>query len=271
MVATQAVMVAENTLKRLLLPGVGEPLWARPWEPVERLGENTTLPDLDSLMKRAEQLRPELKALNFQAESLAVELRYQSNQLLPRVDLVTRLEATGLAGTPLLSEGETSTVPSRWVGGPLEATGNLLSLGTHEVQVGLGLSFPLGQRAARGGIQQVKAQQERLAATREQVLQSLLAEVREAYQAVEVLNQSVILNKQALRAAELQLAGERQLYAQGRSTLFLVLQRVEAVSKARTQVLRVEADHQLARASLARAVGGPLQPPPALEEPSPSR
>lgn len=262
LVATQAVTVAENALKRLLLPGAGDPVWQRPLEPVERLGESTTLPPLEALLKQAERLRPELKTLQYQAQSLDVELRYQQNQLLPRVDLVTRLEATGVAGTPLLAEGETSTVPTRWVGGAGDAVGQMLTLGTHGVQVGMGITFPLGQRAAKGGLMQVSAQAERLAATREQVYQTLLAEVRDAYQTAEVLRQSVLLSREGLRAAELQLAGERQLYEQGRSTLFLVLQRVEAVSRARTQVLRAEADHQLARASLARAAGGPLPPQP---------
>ena len=60
-------------------------------------------------------------------------------------------------------------------------------------------------------------------------------------------------------SAELQLAGERQLFQNGLSTTFLVFQRENTLATARNQELRAESDYNNALADLQLATGTSLR------------
>jgi outer membrane protein TolC len=70
-------------------------------------------------------------------------------------------------------------------------------------------------------------QQQNAAQTRSQE-QTVVAEVRNAVQAVETSRQRVLTARRARENAEIQLEGERKLFEVGRSTTFLLFQRENA-------------------------------------------
>ena len=63
----------------------------------------------------------------------------------------------------------------------------------------------------------------------------------------------------AREGAEQQLAGEQKLYEVGRSTTFLLLQRQNELTAARTNELQAETDYNKAQADLQRATGSTLR------------
>ena len=64
--------------------------------------------------------------------------------------------------------------------------------------------------------------------------QTVIAEVRNAVQAVETSRQRVLSAQKRVENAEIQLEGERKLFEAGRSTTFLLFQRENTLAKHET-------------------------------------
>jgi HAE1 family hydrophobic/amphiphilic exporter-1 len=69
----------------------------------------------------------------------------------------------------------------------------------------------------------------------------------------------MVTSRQARESAEQQLAGERKLYEVGRSTTFLLLQRLNELTIARTNELQAQTDYNKALADLQRATSATLR------------
>ena len=84
-------------------------------------------------------------------------------------------------------------------------------------------------------------------------------DVRNAAQAVDTAQKRVVASRAARESAEQQLAGEQKLYEVGRSTTFLLLQRQQELTDARTAELQSQTDYNKALADLQRATGSTLR------------
>jgi outer membrane protein TolC len=84
-------------------------------------------------------------------------------------------------------------------------------------------------------------------------------DVRNAAQAVDTAQKRVVASKLARESAELQLDGEQKLYDVGRSTTFLLLQRQNELTTARTNEIQAQTDYNKALADLQRATSATLR------------
>ena len=87
----------------------------------------------------------------------------------------------------------------------------------------------------------------------------MIVEVRNAVQAVETTRQVVLTSRRARENAEIQLEGERKLYEAGRSTTFLLIERENALTRARNIEIRAETNYNKAVADLQRVTSTTLQ------------
>ena len=85
------------------------------------------------------------------------------------------------------------------------------------------------------------------------------AEVLDAAAAVEAAGQRVQAARAGRQAAETQLAAERDRYASGLSTNFLVLTRQNDLARARLEEISARTDYQTARTELSRAAGSLIE------------
>jgi outer membrane protein TolC len=111
-------------------------------------------------------------------------------------------------------------------------------------------SFPIRNRTAKANYAGAKIQEEQIAAQTRSQEQTVIAEVRNAVQAVETARQRVLTARTARENAEIQLEGERKLYDAGRSTTFLLFQRENSLTNARNAEIRAETDYNKAIADL---------------------
>src|SRR5207244_6518224 len=85
------------------------------------------------------------------------------------------------------------------------------------------------------------------------------AEVLDAAAALQTAGQRIEAARTGREAAEVQLATERDRYATGLSTNFLVLTRQNDLSRARLDEISARTDYQTARTELARATGSLIE------------
>jgi outer membrane protein len=298
-IATQTVSQAENTLKQLMLRDPMSPEWSAQLTPTDTPSLEILPVNLATALDEAHKNRPELRRLALQKDINKVDLQFYKNQTLPQVDIQSTFAATGLAGTslglpagslvPLISgnpntsssafllqqiqniqraqslpvaavpNAATSGAPANLIGGYGQDLTNLFGLGTRNITVGVAISLPLHNRTAKANLAGARIQTEQLEASYRSQDQAVEMDVRNAAQAVDTAQKRMIASTRARESADQQLAGEQKLYEVGRSTTFLLLQRQNELTIARTAELQAQTDYNKALADLQRATAATLR------------
>jgi HAE1 family hydrophobic/amphiphilic exporter-1 len=192
--------------------------------------------------------------LNLQKEINVLDQKFFLNQAKPQIDLTGVVATTGLAGSAL-----SPTVLPKYQGGFGQDLSNLASLSTRNITVGVAISFPLRDTTAKANFAGARIQEQQLQASYRSQDQSIEMDVRNAAQAVDTAQKRVITSRHARESAEAQLNGEQKLYEVGRSTTFLLLQRQNELTAARTNELQAQTDYNKALADLQRATASTLR------------
>jgi outer membrane protein TolC len=262
--SVQNVSVAENNLKRLILPDSQVPEWSAALVPTdESLFDSASPINLRDALEEARTNRPELRRVRLQQEITDIDISYYKNQARPRFDLQSTISTTGLAGSPVASTTsitpQTNSVPSNLVGGYGQMLRNLAGFSTRNIVVGVAIELPLGNRTAKANLAGAQMQRKQLAATMHGEELNIEVEVRNAAQAAETARLRVIAARESRENAEVQLKAEKELYQVGRSTTFLLFQRENQLTNARNLELRAETNYHQALADLQRATSTTLR------------
>ncbi len=291
LVATQSVATAENSLKQLILRDIGAPEWNDSFIPTDQPSFSDTPINLTAATAQAIENRPELKRLRLQREIYEIDIDYFKNQTRPQIDINFNYTMIGLAGTtttadttftePLISGNPatnanafllselmilnpaivvpditvttTSGVPTQFVGGEGRALHNMFTNDARTYSIGATINFPIRNRTAKANLATTELRQSQNDAQTRMQEQTVIAEVRNAVYAVQTARLRVVATRTARANAEIQLEGERKLYASGRSTTFLLFQRENALANARNAEVLAETDYNKAIASLQKA------------------
>lgn len=287
LVSSQQVSVADNTLKQLLLRNPDSPEWSKLLVPTEKPNLDLTPLNLNDALADARANRPELRRLNLQSEINAIDLEFYKNQIKPQVDLNSSFSLNGFSQsfgggsttattTPLITTAAdiyllnainsvrpagiaeiinpTVNVTGTTVNGGFgNSLGNLFGSNSPSFSVGVTIGFPLRNKTAKADLAGARIQQEQIQAQTRSQEQAVIAEVRNAVQAVETARLRVSTARRARENAEIQLQGEQKLYEVGRSTTFLLFQRENSLANARNAEIRAETDYNKAISDLQRA------------------
>jgi len=285
--STQQVSTAENTLKTLLLRESNAPEWAQSLVPTDTPVYSDDPIIVDDAIKDAIDNRPELRRLRLQREITAIDIDYFRNQTKPRIDLVSSFSLGGLslgnqntddittqqftgndatllaAINSLRAAANQSAIPNPTVtfsgtptffnGGTFQSLGNLFRSDSPSYTVGVTFEIPFRNTTAKANLAGARIQQQQTEAQTRSQEQIVVADVRNAVQAVETSRQRILTARRARENAEIQLEGERKLYEVGRSTTFLLFQRENALTNARNAEIRAETDYNKSLSDLQRA------------------
>jgi outer membrane protein TolC len=288
LLATQQVSITENTLKQLMFREAISAEWAASLVPTEQPTIGATPLNMDTAINDAMDNRYELKRLKIERDINQVDIKYFKNQTKPQIDFNSTFSLNGFArnavtttdtiiplisGNPntnasafllqqiqLLSPGPilvpNVTIPgspSFLAGGFNRSISNLFRTDAPNFSIGMTISFPFRNRTAKANLAGARVTEEQLAARTRQEEQVVVVDVRNAVQAAETARQRVTTARTARENAEIQLEGERKLYESGKSTTFLLFQRENALTSARSAEIRAETDYKKAIADLERA------------------
>ena len=130
---------------------------------------------------------------------------------------------------------------------------NLFRADSPNYSVGITFQFPFKNKTAKANLAGARIQEQQTDAQMRAQEQTVVAEVRNAVQAVETARLRVLTSRRARENAEIQLEGERKLFEVGRSTTFLLFQRENALTNARNAEIRSETDYNKALSDLQRS------------------
>ena len=286
--AQAAVTQAENTLKTLLLPDSGNPLWTKAIVPTTPVNIEPPTVSVDEALAAARQNRPEMAQLQASKEINEINTRYLKDQTKPKVDLVASYTTNGLAGTELASSGgltsallplydrinqlsqiqnlppistgsSGSSVPPQLVGGYGQSLSNLFKGSYPTYQVGVRIELPFGNRTAKANLGYSLAEKTKIEAQTAQQDQLIKAEVQNALQAVKAAEAGLNAAASTRSSTERLYQSEKNKLENGTTTVYLLLQRQQNLVEARGRELQAQTDLNKAISNLQRATGTTFQ------------
>src|SRR5262249_43553814 len=138
------------------------------------------------------------------------------------------------------------------VGGSLE---NLARQRFPDATVGLSLTVPIGNRAARADLATAETTRRQIATQKSRDGQRIAVEVRNAVTALQTAGQRLDAARAGRDAAEIQWQAEQDRFGAGMTTTFLVLTRQNDLVTAQVTESNALAAYRRALAELARARG----------------
>ena len=239
--ATATMRTAELSLKRLIVSGTNDPLWAQHIEPTDRPDFQTVSIDVEGAVRSALSQRTDLQIARNAFESNNVLLKSQRNQALPDVDALITYGAAGLGGTQYQFTGSGLDRQRAGIavqGGYDDALRTLFNRDYPNWQFAVNVNYPIGGNAA-----EAQAARTRL------LLQQNQAQIRasELTVATEVTNAAlqVTNSTEALAAAraardlsQRRLDAEMSRFEVGMSNNYQVVQSQRDLREAQNSELR---------------------------------
>jgi outer membrane protein len=262
--AMQAVVRAENRLKRLVLGDPTDPLWGNRIVPSDDpemplLERPTTETSLDTAFAK----RPEIAEAEAVKERADVEVEARKSDKLPQLNLVGGYQRRGLAGSANPDaesfNGGPIVIPPPLLGATGRSYGTISENQFPDGSVGLSFSFPIQNRTAKANLaiahSRLQQANVNITANRQQVE----SEVRDALVALEAAHRRIEAARAGLSAAETQLYAEQERFNVGLSTNFPVLTRQNDLTVARVTLTEALTAYRQAATELARATGTLLE------------
>ena len=229
----------QRTLKGLLSDNYKE------WEnvaiqPTEKLVALPRRFDLQESWRIGLNQRPDLIQQRITVEEQGYRIRYQRNQLFPRLDAVG-------------SAGYNSASPT--FGGYLDQLGGR---DNPFYSVGAQLSVPLSNKAAREAYKSSKATRAQVGLTLKQKEQNAMIAIENDIASANTKFQQVHATHEATVYAEAALEAEQKKLENGKSTSFIVLQLTKDLTTARSAEISALANYNVALAQLSLDEGSTL-------------
>lgn len=250
----------EDNLKNILNIGFDSPAGLKKIAPVDKPQFKAEKErDLSEAINKALQNRPDYLSRKTELANDNILVKYNENQVYPSVDLFGSLGLNGISGNAVpvtLSGG--GSVQSRFGGSYDTALNNTISRDYYQWEVGVKLSYPLGNRSAKS----------RLTASRLKVAQTLMdikdlekkiiVEVREAVRQIKTESKRVQATRIARKLAEAKLDAEEKKLEVGLSTSFEVLEFQEDLVTEQSNELRALIDFNKSKTRLRQVLATTL-------------
>jgi HAE1 family hydrophobic/amphiphilic exporter-1 len=261
--AQTEVTRSENVLKTLLLPDRTAAQWKQPITPVSPIDRQTPSIGLEVSLSEALENRPELRQLDETEAINQIDQKFFRDQTKPEINLVGSYSAQGLAGALTAASIDPSTglsrVPGNLVGGIGNSLGNLIQQDYPTYRIGITIGLPLGNNVAKANLGIARVTGDRIKNTRDQAEQIIEAEVRNALQALRS-QEALLVAARASRISVEQLAeSETRQFRAGTTTFFLVQQRQNELTIARSRELQAQTDLNKAISDFYRVIGTTLE------------
>ena len=250
--AEKAVGDAEEALKVSLFPASAPEMWALRLVPTDRPTAEPVAIDVETAVRRALEGRTDVLAARKGLENAAYGVDYARNQTLPGVDLVASYGTAGIGGTQVLDATTREMLATPVPGGLGDALGDVFARDYPTWSVGVNVSYPLFNRAARASRARAQIGREQAEASLRRLEMNVVTQVRTAARAVDSNFKRVESTRAARVLAERRLDAETKKFAAGMSTNFLVTQSQRDLSLAEVAELRAVADFRKSLVSFER-------------------
>lgn len=257
--AQQVVKDVTHVLKNILQVKPDSFLYPSKLQTEGLLPPAEEIPSYEECFSRALDHRPDYAQKKIVLESRDIALKFNKNQLLPRLDLVGTFGLNGLSGKAdeITFAGMTSKNP--FGGGYGDSWENLVDGDGYEWSVGLTVEIPLGNRADRARYTQSKLYKEQSIMDLKNLEDHIDLEIKVALENIGSSRDRINVAERAVRLAEITLGQEEERMKRGLSDTFRILIFQTALIETKIRKVTALVDYQKALAQLYRSMGTNLQ------------
>lgn len=267
--ALQTVSDLQNQLKGLIVTNAADPIWMANLVPTTSVQSLPPEPSLNVIVNTALKNRPEVQQALDKFREANIDLAFAKSQSLPQADVAVQYQSNGFAGllapTPgFILNGCAASIPIQYgcptpppitQGKMAQAYHNLWTFAYPTFNIGVTVSFPMGNDLARGLKGVAREEQQQAAVFAAGVAARIGYDARNALQAYQSALSRLHAAKVARESSEQVYASEVRKYHNGESTTFLVLQRQVELEQNRGRELLAQTDLNKAIVELERVQG----------------
>jgi outer membrane protein TolC len=213
--------------------------------------------DADAALAQAQASRPELRALERRVDADETQVRVAHDAARPALDLRAAYTAQGVAGTQFDLHQTPAAVLSRTQLG--HAFDQVFGRQFPVWEVGISLSLPIVNRAARAAVAQAQVARERDQLARAELQRQIALDVRSAVDQVTYARQAIDITTTVLEHSRKTVEAEQRKYELGTSELFVVLDAQSRLAQAELSVLSAKVSYQTALTRLDLVTGRLLE------------
>ncbi len=245
--------------------------------PTERPLDSTTIrfSSLHEAITMALKNHPEYRAAQKDLKTKNMQIKVAKNQILPNLEIIGNLGLNGSGGSAIESidsttwAGMTTAEQQMYIllggkspmdqnpldGGWEKSMEELFSQDSHNWQIGLRISHPLKNSAAKADYVQAKMNAYKILWSIRNLEQKLIFEVKEAWRAIQSQRQKIRTSDTTQQLAKQQLEAEEKKLSLGTSTNYQVLQMEEDFRTAQIKVMMAKVEYRKALARLDKVTG----------------
>ncbi|MFO7963935.1 MAG: TolC family protein [Desulfobacterales bacterium] len=218
--AVQQAEIISDRLKDLLDIRWEGPLSDKMIAPEMARITDRTIPELSTALAAALNNRPELQQQVLEIENQDITIAFYDNRTLPRLDLSATLGLNGLSGDPR------GTLPADtgFEGGFWDAFSGLTDGDGYEWRLGLSLTYPWGNRAAKSRYHRAELEKKRAVYQYKRIEGAFETDVKNAWTNVSRSLERIDVAERFESLAAVTLDQEMKRMEQGLSDTFRILQ-----------------------------------------------
>ena len=258
LIAQDLISDNEDNLKNILNITFASPEGLKSISPLDKpimILENI---DINKAIKKALLNRPDYLGKKKELENQNILVKYQENQIYPSVDLVGSLGVNGLSGDAINITSGTFTGKSAYGGGYDQALSDSFSTKYYNWEVGVKLSYPLGNRLAKSKLSASRLETAQLILNIKDLENKIIVEVREAVRQIKTDIKRIEASKIAKNLAERKLTAEEKKFEVGLSTSFNVLEFQEDLAGEQSNEIKALIDYNQSKVRYRQVIAATL-------------
>jgi outer membrane protein TolC len=249
--AQATVRTAELALKRLIVSGTDDPLWASSLNPVDRPATGPEVIDLEAAVARALSQRTDLAQSKNNLEISDINLKNQIDATKPQLNLTANYGLNGLGGPflqrtgavdPLTGGPVTTIIPS----GYFDALRNIVGFDAPVWTLGVNFAYPIGQSTQEATVARSKLSLEQTKTNLKALELQVATDVTNAALTVQSALESVQATAAARELAQKRLEAAQSKMEVGMATNYEVVQAQRDFADARNNELRAVLNYRKA-------------------------
>ena len=259
LVAQDLIQDNEDILKNILNIDYGSEEGLKAIHPSDRPEMVADEINLNQAIKDTLLNRPDYLGKKKELENKNILVKFRENQLYPTVDLFGTMGLNGLSGDAITVNSGTFQGRSKYGGDYGTALSDSLTGKFYNWEVGLKLSYPLGNRSAKAQLSASRLEKAQLILSIKDLEKSIIVEVREAVRQLKTDLKRINATRIARKLAEEKLKAEEKKFEVGLSTSFSVLEFQEDLAEEQSNEIKALIDFKKSKIRLRQVMATTLK------------
>jgi outer membrane protein TolC len=259
LVAQDLIQDNEDKIKNILNIDYGSEEGLKAIHPSDRPEMVADEINLNQAIKDTLLNRPDYLGKKKELENKNILVKFRENQLYPTVDLFGTMGLNGLSGDAITVNSGTFQGRSKYGGDYGTALSDSLTGKFYNWEVGLKLSYPLGNRSAKAQLSASRLEKAQLILSIKDLEKSIIVEVREAVRQLKTDLKRINATRIARKLAEEKLKAEEKKFEVGLSTSFSVLEFQEDLAEEQSNEIKALIDFKKSKIRLRQVMATTLK------------